>query len=195
MISEKGSDSSLEVLFSDLAKQIKAHSQQLPPVHLWNPEKTGDMDLTIDREGRWIHEGREITRPAMVKLFSRILVLEQGNFFLVTPVEKWQINVAIAPFIITQATRETRDSRQVIYLQTKTEDPVILSSDYPIVMDSEISDGETLPLIRVRDNLMGLISRSVFYQLIDWGHQITDSSGANKLMIESMGSTFSLGEF
>jgi len=192
---KKGSDSSLEMLFSDLAKQVKAHAQQLPPVHLWNPKKTGDMDLFIDREGRWIHEGREITRPAMVKLFSRILTLEQGNFYLVTPVEKWQIKVAVAPFIITEATRETRNSKQVICLKTKTEDPVILSSDYPIIMDSTISDGQTLPLVRVRDNLMGLISRSVFYQLVDWGDQIADASGANMLVIESMGCQFSLGEF
>ncbi|MGB1159230.1 MAG: DUF1285 domain-containing protein [Porticoccaceae bacterium] len=195
MTTEKGSSSSLELLFSDITQQVTLHSQQLPPVHLWNPDKTGDMDLLIDREGRWIHEGREIKRQAMVKLFSRILVYEQGSFFLVTPVEKWQINVTVAPFFITQATRQTRNSEQIICLQTKTEDPVIVSSDYPIIMDSNIAQGETLPLVRVRDNLMGLISRSVYYQLIDWGYQVADSTGGNQLVIDSMGGSFSLGEF
>lgn len=39
----------------------------------------------------------KINRPAMVKMFSRILWLEDGEHFLVTPVEKVRIQVEDAP--------------------------------------------------------------------------------------------------
>ena len=79
----------LESLFADLLASQDKSSASLPPVHLWKPQLSGDMDMVIDREGRWIHEGGEIKRPAMVKLFASILVFEEGDYFLVTPVEKW----------------------------------------------------------------------------------------------------------
>ena len=47
---------SLDILFSDLLALQDISLESLPPVHSWNPKKTGDMDLVIDREGRWIHE-------------------------------------------------------------------------------------------------------------------------------------------
>ena len=50
----------LDKLFSDVLSQQDESRQSLPPVHLWNPELSGDMDLIIDRDGRWIHEGGEI---------------------------------------------------------------------------------------------------------------------------------------
>ena len=63
------------------------------------------MDMIIDREGRWIHEGGEIKRPAMVKLFASILVYEEGDYFLITPVEKWRIQVEVAPLFVIAAER------------------------------------------------------------------------------------------
>ena len=50
----------LDKLFSDVLSQQDESRRSLPPVHLWNPELSGDMDLIIDRDGRWIHEGGEI---------------------------------------------------------------------------------------------------------------------------------------
>ena len=69
-------DKVLDKLFSDLLSLEAFTNKKIPPVHLWNPELSGDMDLVIDREGRWIHEGGEIKRPALVKLFSSILKKE-----------------------------------------------------------------------------------------------------------------------
>jgi len=182
-------------LFSDLIEQQKDHLGTLPPVHLWCPEKTGDMDLRIDREGRWIHEGREIKRPAMVKLFSTILKFEDGKFFLVTPVEKWQINVDIAPFFIIEARREERNAKQAVVLVTSTDDFIVVGEDHPLVIKQGMVAEEISPLVSVRDNLMGLISRSVYYQLIDWGQVVSLPNGVNELFLESLGSSFSLGYF
>ena len=70
----------LEALFTDLIDEQK-QSAKRPPVHLWDPEKSGDMDLRIDREGRWIHEGSPIKRAALVNLFASILKREGDSYF------------------------------------------------------------------------------------------------------------------
>ena len=79
-----------------LLEQIGA--QKHPPVHLWHPPLSGDMDMRIQRDGQWINEGRPILREPLVKLFASILRREGDEYFLVTPVEKWRISVEDAPF-------------------------------------------------------------------------------------------------
>jgi len=184
-----------EKLFADLIKRQQQQSENLPPVHLWCPEKTGHMDLRIDREGRWLHEGAEIKRPAMVKLFSSILRREGDNYFLVTPVEKWQITVDIAPFYMVYARRELRDSVQVIRLISSTDDEILLDDDHPLIIERAAENGAIAPLVTVRDNLQAVLSRSVYYQLIDWGRVSPSPDGENELVIDSLGCQFSLGRY
>ena len=74
-----------------------------PPVHLWNPPYCGEMDMRIARDGTWFHEGTPIGRAPMVRLFASILKLEDGRYYLVTPVEKVGIRVADVPFIAVEA--------------------------------------------------------------------------------------------
>ena len=181
-------------LFSDLITKQQLTLDKVPSVHLWNPQKTGDIDIRIDREGRWLHCGREIKRPTMVTFFSRLLKLEAGKFYLVTPVEKWQITVDIAPLYIISARRELRDSIQAVVLDTHTDDIVVLDKNHPLIIDHSDSE-EILPLITIRDNIQALVSRSVYYQLVEWGKSKALSNGKRELFLESMGSQFSLGEF
>ena len=100
--------SHLDKLFSDLFAYQQQSSNDLPPVHLWNPPLSGDIDIVIDREGRWFHEGDEIKRASLVKLFASILTCEGDEYFLVTPVEKWRIKVDVAPLFAISASRELR---------------------------------------------------------------------------------------
>jgi hypothetical protein len=180
---------SLDNLFADLLALQKDSSASLPPVHLWDPPKSGDMDMVIDREGRWIHEGGEIKRERLVKLFSTILKREGDDYFLVTPVEKWKIKVDFAPFYIVAATINNRDSQQAISLSTSTGESLVLSADNPLWVDYPQGSDQPVPLVRVRNNLPGLISRSVFYQLVEWGQPAKDGG----LYIDSMGQRFLLG--
>ena len=184
---------SLDQLFADLLKQQNDSSSTLPPVHLWHPQKTGDMDMRIDREGRWIHEGGEIKRQRLVKLFSRILRLQGEHYFLLTPLEKWQISVDVAPFFITSATREIRGDEQAIVLNTSTDDNLVVSEQNPLWVDVEEDQETPIPLVTVRDNLSGLLSRAVYYQLVDWGHEVLREDGGKDLYIRSMGSEYKLG--
>ncbi len=188
----------LDSLFADLLATQEKSSASMPPVHLWKPPLSGDMDLLIDREGRWIHEGGEIKRPAMVKLFASILVYEEGDYFLITPVEKWRIKVEVAPLFVIAAKRETRDGCQAIKLTTHTGDIVVVDSQHPLSMQPFPGSQEPLPLVLIRRNLQALLSRNVFYQIVEWAAEISDGqnpSETDELSISSMGDVFVLGRF
>src|SRR3569623_1324589 len=85
------------------AKQ--APGRGLPPVHLWNPAHSGAIDIVIQRDGAWRHEGAVIQREALVRLFSTILRKDPDGIWLVTPVEKLRIVVEDAPFVAVRVDR------------------------------------------------------------------------------------------
>jgi|TARA_B110000503_G_C7111754_1_gene398435 hypothetical protein len=182
----------LESLFADLLASQEQTSASMPPVHLWKPQLSGDMDMVVDREGRWIHEGGEIKRPAMVKLFASILLYEEGDYFLITPVEKWRIQVEVAPLFVIAAERQTRDGFQAIKLTTRTGDVVIVDSQHPLSMQTFPGSEEPLPLVLIRRNLKALLSRNVFYEIVEWAAESNVESD-DILSISSMGERFILG--
>ena len=57
----------------------------------------GDFDMRIARDGTWFYRGSPIGRKPLVKLFSTVLRRENGEFWLVTPVERGRILVDDAP--------------------------------------------------------------------------------------------------
>ncbi|MCF8510494.1 MAG: DUF1285 domain-containing protein [Rhodobacteraceae bacterium] len=149
-----------------------------PPVHLWNPDFCGDIDMRIARDGTWFYLGTPIGRPAMVKLFSSILKLEDGKFYLVTPVEKVGIIVDDAPLhaVDFEASGEGRD--QVLTFFTKTEDEVIAGPENEIRVIRDAETDEPSPYVHVRRGLMARIDRKSFYRLIDQGvHETVDGQG------------------
>lgn len=87
-----------------LAKQVSA--ERPPPVERWNPPLSGDIDLRIARDGTWYHEGTAFQRESLARLFASILRRdEDGQYYLVTPVEKWRIQVDDAPLWRSISTR------------------------------------------------------------------------------------------
>ena len=186
---------SIDKLFADINEQTSKYSCELPPVHKWHPPKSGDMDLRIDREGRWLHESVEIKRSSIVKLFSSLLKYEEGEFFLLTPTEKWQISVDVAPFFIVDAERIVRQANQVIRVTTKTGEQVLLGRDNPLTLSSKPPQEPLLPLVHIRDNLNALVSRAVYYQLVDWARQESTTSGNSQLVLDSQDCQFVLGEY
>ena len=58
-----------------------------------------NFDIEIKADGRWFHEGGEIKRIGLVKLFASVLSCdEDGRYWLTTPVEKGEIQVARRTF-------------------------------------------------------------------------------------------------
>lgn len=180
-------------LFKTLMKLQQDFQDQLPPVERWQPELSGDIDIRIDREGNWFHEGGLMTRPAMVKMFSSILKREGDEYFLVTPVEKWRIQVDEQPFVFHHLRQEFEGEKQAIVLTTNTGHEVLLSDEYPFSISFR-DDGEPVPLARVYRNLYGLLNRSVFYQLVELCQPETNHAGQKEMVFYSDGHRFSLGQ-
>ena len=67
------------------------------------PHKLEEFDIHIASDGRWFHQGGEIKRMGIIKLFASVLSLDNnGKYWLTTPAEKGEITVEDAPFIIVQ---------------------------------------------------------------------------------------------
>ncbi|MCF7982545.1 MAG: DUF1285 domain-containing protein [Pseudomonadales bacterium] len=167
------------------------HPGALPPLHLWQPELTGEMDIRIAQDGTWFHEGRPIRRQALVRLFSRILRKEDdGQFYLVSPTEKYRIHVEDAPFVALQMDVRHLNNRCELDFFTSMEDKITANKEHPIWVVTQ--DHQPKPYIRVRDRLDALISRNLFYQLVEIGEErVVD--GERVFGIESAGMFFVLG--
>ena len=164
--------------------------QSLPPVHEWNPDFCGDIDMRILRDGSWHYMGTPIGRQQMVRLFSTILRHDPDNhYYLVTPVEKVRITVDDAPFVAVEVRRQ---DGELVFI-TNVGDEVVLGDEHPLRVEVNAETGEPAPYIHVRDRLEALVHRNVFYQLVEWGEEQLSGS-AKKLCIKSGNNYFSLGD-
>ncbi|MBJ3762192.1 DUF1285 domain-containing protein [Maribius pontilimi] len=167
------------------AQVRRAAPRGLPPVEDWNPDYCGEMDLVIQRDGTWIHEGTPIGRPKLVKLFSTILKREGDDYFLVTPVEKLGIKVEDAPFVAVDFARDDDD----LVFTTNVGDTVRADAEHPIRVERDAATGEPSPYILVRRNLEALIDRKSFYRLVDIG-EVAPHDGAEWFGLRSGGQFF-----
>ena len=173
----------------------KKDKDSLPPVDKWNPDFCGDIDMKIMRNGQWFYMGTEIKRPAMVKLFSGILRLDSDNcYYLFTPVEKVRITVEDAPFVATTLISEIKDSIHNLYFITNVNEKILLSKDNPLEIKIDKATEEPFPYILVRKNLKALISRSVFYELIELASK-KNIDGKEHLTLASNGEIFRIYEY
>ena len=158
----------IEAPYSLMAELEKVRDRDRPPIHLWNPDNVKDIDIVIRRDGAWEHEGTVITRPRLVRLFATVLRLEDdGDFYLVTPVEKCGIRVEDAPFqAISGAVLGESESRQLTFTTNMAEE-VSADADHPIRIELDANTGEPSPYVMVRDGLEALISRNVYYELVE----------------------------
>jgi hypothetical protein len=164
----------------------------LPPVHLWNPAHCGEIDIVIRKDGSWRHEGAPIAREALVRLFSTVLRKDPDGYFLVTPVEKMKITVEDAPFVAVRVDRaKTEDGRDALKFLTNVGDEVEAGPDNAIRVAMS-PDGQPRPYLHVRRGLEALISRPVFYELVEMAEERAGPSGP-ALGVASNGAWFPIG--
>ena len=172
----------------------RLQDESLPPVHLWNPDFCGDIDMRLARDGTWFYMGTPIGRKRMVRLFSTVLRLDgDGKYYLVTPVEKIGITVDDAPFVAVEANTFGEGEDQTIVFRTNVDDEVIAGPDNPIRVEIDPVTLEPSPYVMVRDGLEALIARSVFYQLVDLGVE-RQEDGHTVLGLWSGGHFFTVGK-
>lgn len=171
-----------------IAAAKRAAPRGLPPVHLWNPAHCGAIDIVIRKDGLWFHEGTPIGREALVRLFSTVLRKDPEGFVLVTPAEKLAITVEDAPFIAVRVDRID----DVLRFTTNVGDEVEAGSDHPIRVETDRASGEPRPYVHVRGGLRALISRPVFYELVEMTEP-RDLGGGLVMAVASRGAWFEIG--
>ena len=177
----------------DLLAQIPKAEKGLPPVHLWNPDFCGDIDMRIARDGTWFYLGTPIGRKPMVRLFSTIIRRDGDDYFLVTPVEKVGIKVDDAPFVATGLEVLGSGEQQVLCFTTQVEDRVEAGPEHPLRFVIDSLTQEPSPYVHIRANLEALIHRNVFYELVELAVS-REVAGESWLGVWSSGEFYPIGK-
>ena len=164
---------------TEIADLIAA--RRLPPLNNWSPADTGDSHMEIRRDGRWLHEGGEISRPAMVRAFSTLLTRDEtGQHWLVTPSQRLRIAVEDAAFVAVDVVR----SGDGLAFRLNTDDLVLAGPDHAIRAEGD-ADCPALYLA-VRHGCEARLNRSTYEQVV----QIALEGG--DLSVCSLGERFAL---
>lgn len=157
----------------------------------WNPPLVGDMDITIAADGRWIHQGRVIQRQRLVKLFAGILRREKdGEYYLVTPEEKWRVQVEDLPFVAVDVQSAAAQPAPILRFRTNLGEIVAADAEHPI--ETPLDDGRPRPRIGMGRGLAARINRNVFYWLVEMGRRV-EGRGGQRLVVDSGAASFDLG--
>jgi uncharacterized protein len=162
-----------------------------PPLHLWNPPFCGDLDMRIAADGTWFYLKTPIGRPALVKLFASVLWREEEKYFLKTPVEKIGITVDDAPFTAVEMKAEGEGAARVLNFRTNVDDWVACGPENALRFEPEEETGGLKPYLHVRRDLWALVTRALFYDLVELGEE-RDVSGTRMFGVTSGGEFFAM---
>lgn len=167
---------------------------RLPPVDKWNPPYCGDIGMAIRGDGVWLYQGSPIGRMPMVKLFSRVLRRDaDGRFYLVTPAEKVDVAVADAPFMAVEMQVEGAGPDQTLVFRTNVDDIVRCGPDNPIRFVKDPENDGLKPYLLVRGRLEALVTRALYYDLVELAQVVSAENRTDRLIIRSGGVEFELG--
>lgn len=134
----------------------------LPPLDHWQPEHVGDSEMHIAADGRWFHQGGDVTRPAMVRAFASLLLrAADGQHWLVTPHQKLSIEVEDAAFIATDVKCED----DALAFRLNTDDLVLAGPDNPLTVEGTAE--EPAAYVAVRHGTRARLDRSTWLQLAE----------------------------
>src|SRR6185369_16670780 len=147
------------------------------------------FDMRIAADGTWFYQGTPINRLPLVKLFASVLRREDdGDYWLVTPVERGRVRVEDAPFTAVEVTAEAAEPGQRLIFRTNLDEIVALDEAHPLLSRNQAASEAPRPYILVRDRLEARVLRSVYYHLVELGEQQGEQFG-----VWSSGRFFPLG--
>jgi hypothetical protein len=170
----------------ELEKRVaKGRNYDTPPLHLWEPEFSGDIDIVITADGKWHHNGSEIKRHAIVKLFASILRREaDGEYYLVTPGEKWRIKVELHALQVISVEWGEGESGRVLTVGLNTARQVTVDADHPLFSEPSL---DNITAVALDHGLSALFSRNSWYQLVEMaekqGEQVSIVSGDQRYIL------------
>ena len=157
------------------------------PVERWDPPYCGDIGMAIRADGVWTYQGSPIGRMPLVKLFARVLRRDaDGRTYLVTPAEKVDVHVADAPFLAVEMQVDGTGEAQVLTFRTNVDDIVHCGPEHALRFVEEAGSGGLKPYLLVRGRLEALVTRALYYDLVELAVSRADT-GPDRLGIWSSG--------
>lgn len=147
------------------AAMVSLRNYDSPPLHLWHPESNGDIPILINAQGEWYHDGGKIKRDSLVRLFASILRREEdGEYYLVTPKEKWRIEVERHPLLVTDVRAVSGIEGDVLEACLNTGKCITIGEQHPLYVDDSMGGVAALHLPH---SLTALCTRAAWYRLIE----------------------------
>ncbi len=156
------------------------------PTHLWQPENCGEVDIRIDAQGQWWHEGKPIRRSGLLRLLASVLIQEEGSYWLKTPVEKMRIEVEDAPFVV----RDLLPGDGGLEAVTNVGEQVWLDRPWSLSRDAS---GEARPWVPLTEGIGARLSRNLYYHLVNEAAEQPDAAQAGVLVWQAAGQKWPLG--
>lgn len=173
-----------------IAKEVeKAAGSKRPPIDQWNPELSGDIDIRIARDGTWIYQGKPLGRESIARLFSTILRREaDGHYYLVTPVEKWRIQVEDTPLLAHTLQVEGQGRQQTLTVTTNLGETLTIGEQHPLTVGTYTETGAPRPVIGVFHGVEARLVTAAYYELAE--HVTEHPENPDELGVWSQGSFF-----
>ncbi|WP_148862905.1 DUF1285 domain-containing protein [Marinobacter fonticola] len=173
-------------------KEAQTAFEGRPPIDKWTPELSGDIDIHIQRDGTWLYKGKPLAREALMRLFSTILRKESdGEHYLVTPVEKWRVEVEDTSLIAHSVDVQGEGQSQKIFLTLNTGETLLLSDRHPLRMETYADSDEPRPLVDVVHGLEARLVTAAYYDLAEC--VVPKGNDDNMLGVWSDGNFYELG--
>jgi hypothetical protein len=137
-------------------------------VETWHPPFCGDIDMRIAKDGTWFYHGNLIERPALVRLFSRLLRKDDERYVLVTPAECVGIKVDDVPFVAADVKAVDGPLGQSLQFRTNVGDAVCADDVHPLRFETGEADG-LIPYVLVRGSLWAKLTRALTVELVAYG--------------------------
>ena len=164
----------------EIAQAVK--ERKLPPLESWNPAETADSKMRIAADGSWFHDGRPLSRPAMVRAFASLLMRDPGGrHWLVTPECRQSIEVEDAAFAAVAMPARG----DALAFRLNTDELVLAGPEHPL----RAAGAADTPAIYlgVRHGCEARLDRSTWLQLAE--HALATGDGTT---VASQGAVFAL---
>lgn len=164
-----------------IAEQVNqgGDKKSKPPIEKWNPELSGDIDILVNRDGTWLYEGKPIGRGSIVRLFSTILRREEdGHYYLVTPVEKWRMQVEDTPLLAHSLTSSGEGKGRKLSITTSVGETLDICDKIPLSVGTYPDSDEPRPIIQLPHGVEARLVTAAYYELADMvAAEIGDTEG------------------
>lgn len=144
---------------------LSVNGRHPAPLEQWQPDYCGEIDMAISTDGTWYHEGVAIKRAELWQLFAGILRREaDGEYYLVTPVEKCRVEVALHPLMITDMQWDEAGETPQLLAVLNAGGAFPVGPEYPLKLEGKAGGAA---YIELPHGLSALCSRAAWYRLVD----------------------------